>query len=73
MGDRFDTDIAAGNAAGTDTLLVLTGIGKREEVNLQASELLPDVCVGLHCEYGVKLRKIHFFGDCSKHYALQCR
>src|SRR5271157_528592 len=35
VGARFDTDIAAGNAAGTDTLLVLTGIGKEEEVDIQ--------------------------------------
>ncbi len=35
VGDRFETDIAAGNAAHTDTLLVLTGIGTRAEVAKQ--------------------------------------
>lgn len=41
VGDRFDTDIAAGNAAGTDTLLVLTGIGTRKEVDLQPASCHP--------------------------------
>jgi 4-nitrophenyl phosphatase len=41
VGDRFDTDIASGVAAGTDTLLVLTGIGKQEEVDLQSEISYP--------------------------------
>jgi 4-nitrophenyl phosphatase len=32
IGDRLETDIEAGNAAGVDTLLVLTGISTREDV-----------------------------------------
>jgi NagD protein len=32
VGDRLDSDIAAGIAAGVDTLLVLTGVSKEEEI-----------------------------------------
>jgi NagD protein len=32
IGDRLETDILAGNAAGVDTLLVLSGISSREDV-----------------------------------------
>ncbi len=41
VGDRFETDIAAGNAAHTDTLLVLTGIGTRAEVSKQPKATKP--------------------------------
>ncbi len=41
VGDRFETDIAAGNAAHTDTLLVLTGIGTRAEVDKQPKATRP--------------------------------
>lgn len=33
VGDRLDSDIAAGEAVGVDTMLVLTGVSKREEVD----------------------------------------
>ncbi len=41
VGDRFETDMAAGNAAHTDTLLVLTGIGTRVEVSKQPKATRP--------------------------------
>ncbi len=41
VGDRFETDIAAGNAAHTDTLLVLTGIGTLAEVAKQPKATRP--------------------------------
>lgn len=34
IGDRMDTDIIAGVEAGIDTILVLTGVTKREEVDI---------------------------------------
>lgn len=40
VGDRLDTDIVAGRAAGVMTLLVLTGISTREE--LAKSPVKPD-------------------------------
>ncbi|OLS14082.1 MAG: HAD-superfamily hydrolase [Promethearchaeota archaeon CR_4] len=41
VGDRFETDIASGNAAHTDTLLVLTGIATRAEVPKQSEAMSP--------------------------------
>ena len=32
MGDRLDTDIEAANRAGLDSLLVLTGVSRADEV-----------------------------------------
>jgi len=40
IGDRLDTDILAGNRAGTLTGLVLTGVSTRED--LATSEIIPD-------------------------------
>jgi 4-nitrophenyl phosphatase len=40
VGDRLDTDIAAGHRAGLMTALVLTGVAKRED--LASAEVLPD-------------------------------
>jgi ribonucleotide monophosphatase NagD (HAD superfamily) len=39
IGDRLDSDIAAGAAAGVDTLLVLTGVSK--ETDIEGSGLTP--------------------------------
>jgi NagD protein len=33
IGDRMDTDIVAGIESGMDTILVLTGVTQREDVN----------------------------------------
>ncbi len=41
VGDRFETDMAAGNAAHADTLLVLTGIATRAEVAKQPKATRP--------------------------------
>jgi 4-nitrophenyl phosphatase len=41
IGDRLDTDIIAGNRAGLLTVLVLTGVSKREEI--PTSSVLPDL------------------------------
>ncbi len=41
VGDRFETDMAAGNAAHTDTLLVLTGIATSAEVAKQPKATRP--------------------------------
>jgi 4-nitrophenyl phosphatase len=41
VGDRLDTDIIAGNRAGTLTALVLTGVSTRDD--LAESEILPDL------------------------------
>lgn len=40
VGDRLDTDIAAGHRAGLMTALVLTGVAKRED--LASADVLPD-------------------------------
>jgi 4-nitrophenyl phosphatase len=40
VGDRLDTDISAGHKAGLTTVLVLTGVAKRED--LATAEVLPD-------------------------------
>jgi NagD protein len=34
VGDRMDTDIVAGVMSGLDTILVLSGVSTREDVNL---------------------------------------
>jgi ribonucleotide monophosphatase NagD (HAD superfamily) len=41
IGDRLDTDIAAGHRAGMLTVLVLTGVSTREEI--PRSAILPDL------------------------------
>ena len=41
VGDRFETDIAAGHAAHVDTLLVLTGVATRAEIFKQPNALRP--------------------------------
>jgi 4-nitrophenyl phosphatase len=43
IGDRLDTDILAGQRAGTPTLLVLTGVSTRQEV--AESGITPDIIV----------------------------
>jgi len=40
VGDRLETDVKMGNAAGTTTVLVLTGVTTREM--LEVSEIQPD-------------------------------
>lgn len=42
IGDRLETDIAVGNRAGTETVLVLTGIASREDAERALGELKPD-------------------------------
>jgi 4-nitrophenyl phosphatase len=43
IGDRLDTDVAAGHRAGMLTVLVLTGVSTRDEV--PTAEILPDLVV----------------------------
>ena len=53
VGDRLDTDIAAGRAAGMLTLMVLTGVSRREEIPTAPAQPdlvfqdLPEVLVSL--------------------------
>ncbi len=42
IGDRLETDIAVGNRAGAQTVLVLTGIASREDAELAQGEQKPD-------------------------------
>lgn len=41
IGDRLDTDIAFGGQAGIDTLMVLTGISNKAEVDAPGAEIVP--------------------------------
>lgn len=46
VGDRMDTDIVAGIESGMETILVLTGVTKREDVSrfpYRPSQILPSV------------------------------
>jgi 4-nitrophenyl phosphatase len=46
VGDRLDTDIAAGNRMGIPTALVLTGVSTREETIGAPDYLVPSVIIG---------------------------
>lgn len=50
VGDYYDTDILAGINAGIDTLLVLTGVTRKE--HLEGREKQPDYCVNTLAEWG---------------------
>ena len=45
IGDRLDTDVAGGNAAGFRTALVLTGVHTRDDAAAAEAALRPDVIV----------------------------
>jgi 4-nitrophenyl phosphatase len=46
IGDRLDTDVAVGNRAGAQTVLVLTGVTAREAVGPAPPEWQPDFTIG---------------------------
>jgi ribonucleotide monophosphatase NagD (HAD superfamily) len=46
VGDRLDTDIAAGNRMGVYTALVLTGVSSQEEAESARSDFKPDRIIG---------------------------
>ena len=45
IGDRLDTDIYCGNAAGARTVLTLTGVSSRSEAEAAQGHLKPDVII----------------------------
>ncbi len=45
VGDRLNTDIEFGKAGGVSTLLVLTGISKREEIEGPNAKTVPDYLI----------------------------
>ncbi|GAA99236.1 uncharacterized protein L969DRAFT_86460 [Mixia osmundae IAM 14324] len=45
IGDRLDTDIAFGKNGGIKTLLVLTGVQKREDYQAKDAEVVPDYVI----------------------------
>ncbi len=46
IGDRIETDIASGKAAGVTTVLVLSGIAKKDEVDALPEAERPDLMLG---------------------------
>lgn len=55
VGDRLNTDIAGGKAAGLNTILVLSGISTEEDVT-QANGLMPDYVFADINELAIKLK-----------------